>query len=397
MKIVCVGGGPAGLYFALLMKQADASHDVVVYERNPPDVTHGWGVTFWDTLLDELRQHDAKSAEAMAAAAYEWSGQDVVVEGKRLERVSGSGYGIDRQALIHLMSERAVEVGVRVEFGREVAPADVIGGADLVVAADGVRSHTRQLHEHDFGARVEPARNQFVWLGTPKVFSSFHYAFVRTEAGWIWWYAYGYSDDRSTVVVECSPETWQGLGLDRMGRQETLDALQRLFAADLDGHPLLAQPRDNDSVGWQSFPVVTNDRWVHGNMALMGDAAHTTHFSIGSGTMLALEDAMTLAGSLQRHPDLATALQEYDTSRRAAVAPTQRDALLSLQWYENVPRYAALGPDRLAAAMHRRRSPLLARTPPALYFALRGAVYNPVTRGLKRRVSALRPAPRTPA
>jgi 2-polyprenyl-6-methoxyphenol hydroxylase-like FAD-dependent oxidoreductase len=295
------------------------------------------------------------------------------------------------------MSERAVEVGVRVEFGREVAPADVIAGADLVVAADGVRSRTRQLHEHDFGARVEPARNQFVWLGTSKVFSSFHYAFVHTEAGWIWWYAYGYSNDRSTVVVECSPETCQGLGLDQLGRQETLDALQRLFAADLDGHPLLAQPRGSDSVGWQRFPVVTNDAWVHQNTALMGDAAHTTHFSIGSGTMLALEDAIALADSLQRHPDLVTALAEYDTSRRAAVAPTQRDALRSLQWYENVPRYAALGPDRLAAAMHRRRSPVLARTPPALYFGLRSAIYNPVTRGLRRRVSALRPALQTPA
>lgn len=390
MKIVCVGGGPAGLYFAILMKRRDPGHDVTVYERNPLDVTHGFGVTFWDELLSALFINDPTSAAEIKAAAFDWRGQEVDVDGRSPVPSDGTGYGIDRHVLIHILTQRAAELGVTLRFGHEVDPEDVVAGADLVVAADGVRSRVRAQHAAELEPEVTLGRNKYVWLGTPRVFRAFTYAFAETDAGWLWCYAYGYSDERSTFIVECSPETWRGLHLDTLGLQDSLDLLQGLFARQLDGHPLMVQSREAQ-MPWVNWTLIRMSTWHTGNVALMGDAAHTTHFSIGSGTRLALEDAIALASALDRTSDVATALQSYESERRSAILPAQRDAHYSSKWFENVPRYLPLDTEKFAAILHRRRSPILAVVPPKVFLALRWPLdQSPVVRRVWDRAQSLR-------
>lgn len=383
MKIACVGGGPAGLYLSILLKRRDPAHEITLYERGAEGSTYGWGVTYWSELLEKLHAYDAESALAIDAASVRWT-EGVAYVGDQLTRQPGDeGHGIGRHKLLEILAARARELGVRVEFEREVGPGELAGAeaglaeadanaaapsrlldADLVVAADGVRSTLRSAHADEFGAELTDGRNSYIWLGTTKVFTTFTFAFVETEHGWIWCYGYPYDADHSTCVIECAPETLTGLALEG---PDGLAALEKLFAPLLDNHPLTS----GTSAQWQKFRTLTNKTWHHGNLVLLGDAAHTTHYSIGAGTTLALEDAMILADALYEHPDdLGAALTAYEHTRKAALLPTQSAARYSAQWYENLTRYIHLPPEQMFALLGQRHSPLLPYVPPQLYYRL---------------------------
>jgi 2-polyprenyl-6-methoxyphenol hydroxylase-like FAD-dependent oxidoreductase len=389
MKIVCVGGGPAGLYFAILMKERD--HEITVLERNPAGVTYGWGVVFWDDLLDRLRPGDPLTAREVSANSFRWSGEQLTVEGGDPIYMEGHGYGIGRQRLLDVLLERARRLGVEVQFECEVVDGDPrLRGADLVVGCDGVNSRIRQLHRDHFETDVRVGRNKYIWLGTSKVFDVFTFAFVRTAAGWIWCHAYAFDDDTSTFIVECSPETWTGLGFERLGEDDTLRLLEQLFASHLDGHPLRVKVRGTGGAPWLNFRTVTNERWHSGNTVLMGDAAHTTHFTIGSGTKLALEDAIALAANLDEGRELEQALDAYERERQVALLPAQTDARFSAQWFEDIPRYVGLDPRQFFALLHERRSPLLPGIPPPLYYRLHQATHDIPALGTLRKWAAPR-------
>ncbi|MBL1108934.1 FAD-dependent monooxygenase [Streptomyces sp. 5-8] len=364
VKVVCVGGGPAGLCLAILLKRQDPSHDVTVHERSPEGSTYGWGVTYWRGLLDRLQAYDPESAHLIETHSVRWSDGVAHVGDLTTRHHGDEGFGIGRHRLLGLLAGRARALGVRVEFESELTKPPA--GADLVVAADGVHSTLRTGRAGHFGTRITAGRNHYIWLGTTKVFDAFTFAFTETAHGWIWAYGYGYSGDHSTCVVECSAQTFTGLGLDRADEGESLALLEKLFAGVLDGHPLIARP----GASWQNFRTLTNRTWHHRNLVLLGDAAHTTHYSIGAGTTLALEDAMCLAGALREHAGLPEALAAYERRRQAELLSVQSAARYSAQWYESLPRYIHLPPHRMFALLGQRHSPLLPYVPPQLYYGL---------------------------
>jgi 2-polyprenyl-6-methoxyphenol hydroxylase-like FAD-dependent oxidoreductase len=370
MKIVCVGGGPGGLYFATLMKRRDKEHDITVLERNPPGLTYGWGVTYWQSLLDKLRDSDPWTASEIQDNSFRWSDTLVDVEGRQTLIRGDQGFSISRRLLIDLFARRAMQLGTDVQFEHEVEDLSRLRDADLVVASDGVNSRLRRLHADRFGTEVVMGTNKYIWLGTTKVFDAFTFAFAETDAGWIWFYAYGFDGQASTVIVECSFETWTGLGFDTLETVDSAAVLARIFERQLDGHPLLNGAPNRVGAGWLNFRTVTNERWHHDNIVLMGDSAHTTHYSIGSGTILALEDAIALADSLSEHEDLKSALDTYEKERKRAIIPLQVCARYSAQWYENLPRYIHLQPPEFSALLQDRRSPILPHVPPLLYYRL---------------------------
>ncbi|MFD0313044.1 FAD-dependent monooxygenase [Streptomyces flavalbus] len=388
VKVACVGGGPASLYLSILLKLQNPSHDITVHERDPEGSTYGWGVTYWRGLLDTLRTHDPESARAVAASSLSWTEGVAHVRGHTVRHPGDQGFGIGRHRLLEILAARASSLGVRLEYGQEITADDPPGWADLVVAGDGVRSALRGRHADHFGTRVSTGRNPYVWLGTSKVFDAFTFAFTETAHGWIWCYGYPYGPDRSTCVVECDPATWTGLGLDRAGEADGLALLEGLFADVLDGHRLIARPSaDGPAQQWLTFRTLTNRTWHRGNLVLVGDAAHTTHYSIGAGTRLALEDAIALAAALREHRALPDALAHYERHRKAALLPAQSAARYSARWYEELPRYIGLPPEEMFALLGQRHSPLLPHLPPRLYHRLdRAAGRLTAVHRLKRRL-----------
>ncbi|MFJ1969809.1 FAD-dependent monooxygenase [Streptomyces sp. NPDC087903] len=384
VKVACVGGGPAGLYLSILLKRQDPSHDITVYERDPEGSTYGWGVTYWRGLLDKLHEHDPESAAALDEHSVRWNEGVARVGDVETRHGGDEGFGIGRHRLLEILAGRARSLGVRLEFEHEITDRN-LPEADLVVAGDGVHSTLRTRHADHFGTEVRAGRNQYIWLGTSKVFDSFTFAFVETDHGWIWCYGYGFSAERSTCVVECAPETWTGLGLDVANEADGLALLEKLFTDVLDGHPLIGRSSGDGSAQWLNFRTLTNRTWHRGNLVLMGDAAHTTHYSIGAGTTLALEDAVALAGALSRPVELSQALTAYEQERRSALLSIQSAARYSAQWYESLPRYIHLPPEQMFALLGQRHSPLLPHVPPRLYYRIdRAAGQLEVLRRFKR-------------
>lgn len=369
MKITCVGGGPAGLMLAI--QAARDGHEVTVVERQRPAESFGFGVVFSDSLLMQLDRHDADTAALVREHAYTWNDQVVEVERESVT-VPGHGYSLRRRLLLELLRSRATAVGVRIE-DRDCSAGDLdLGSADLVVGADGVDSRLRR-DRPGFGTRLDRRHNYFLWLGTDREYDAFSYPFVRRPQGWLWAHAYRYDAGASTFVVELGPQTWRDLGFDRRGAGETLAMLEDFFGATLRGHRLSPEAGTEDRLAWANFVVVRNRSWRVGNLVLLGDAAHTTHFTNGSGTGLAIGDALVLAESLGAEPDVDAALSRYQRIRQAALRGVQRQATRSARWYEQVPRYADRSPASFARLMHDRRSPVLPILPVPLYVALSGA------------------------
>jgi 2-polyprenyl-6-methoxyphenol hydroxylase-like FAD-dependent oxidoreductase len=380
-----VGGGPAGLYFALLMKLREPGHDITVFERNAAGLTYGWGVVFGSDLLARLHRNDPASAQQIDQTAFRWVNEVADVEGERVQAECG-GYSINRQRLLDILAGRARDLGVQVEFGRDVTAAALLPQADLVVACDGVNSRTR-LASGAFHTDVRTGSNRYIWLGTDKVFESFTFPFVRTDCGWVWAHAYGYDAESSTFIVECSAGTWAGLGFDTMSPPDGLALLEKLFERQLDGHQLIGHARDDANIQWLNFRAITNQRWYDGRTVLMGDAAHTTHFTIGSGTKLAIEDAIVLADNLSPGKPLELGLQSYERQRQTELLQLQSEARFSAQWFENVSRYIDLEPHQFFALLRERRSPLLPHLSPWLFYQLHRATGEAtVLRELRRRV-----------
>lgn len=338
MKIVSIGGGPAGLYFAISAKLRDAGHEITVIERDPAGATYGWGVVYWDDLLDMLFRNDLDSARAVRAASVLWQEQRVILRSEQTAYLPGYGFSVGRSALLDILAQRATELGVDVQYCTEVDDPSATADAELVVVADGANSRVRQRHGDHFGSRVDIGGNPYIWLGTDKAFNSFTFAFEQTSAGWIWFHAYPSSAGISTCIVECAQATWQALGFDSLSSEDSARLLEKIFEHPLDGHALISQSR-GEPARWLRFTQVTNKTWYYDNRVLIGDAAHTTHFTLGSGTRLAMIDAVMLAQSVYEHEDLSAALQDYDQRGRAALRPIQAAARTSMAWFERADHY----------------------------------------------------------
>ncbi|WP_328498486.1 bifunctional salicylyl-CoA 5-hydroxylase/oxidoreductase [Streptomyces sp. NBC_00414] len=345
MKIAIVGGGPGGLYFAALMKQLDPSHEITVWERNAPDDTFGFGVVFSDETLGGIENADREFADAMARRFARWTDIDIHYRG-RTHTVGGQGFAaMGRQELLRLLQRRCHDLGVLVRFSTAAPDTDALRASyDLVVGADGVNSQVRAAHPGVFRPTLDQRRNKYMWLGTDRVFEAFQFFVKQTEWGTMQVHGYPYSESGSTFIVEMHEDVWRRAGFDvteetefppGASDEQAVERVRKLFADELAGHQVFA----NNSK-WLGFTTVRNERWYHGNLVLVGDAAHTAHFSIGSGTKLAMEDSLALAACLHEHPDTESALEAYEAERRPVVESTQRAAQASLEWFENIGMYA---------------------------------------------------------
>ena len=358
MRITILGGGPAGLYFALLMKRRHPSYAVTLIERDGPDDTFGWGIVFSDQTFEYLQQSDAESYEAITAACEKWANVDIVHRGERITVRGNRFSGIARIRFLRVLQERCREVDVDLQFHQPVTATEMLPAADLLVGADGASSLVRQTHEGTFRPTIEYGRNRYIWLGTRKLFHGLTLTFVPHETGLYAAHSYKFDRETSTFIVECSEETWRTADFEGMNEAETCAFLQAVFRDHLDGQPLLTK----NFVKWRNFPLVKNERW-HGEhstragfpglsgaegsrpaIVLLGDALHTAHFSIGSGTKLALEDAIALANAFDTYPDPDRALPLFERTRRPRVEQLQAAALDSLRWFEDMEQYIHLDP-----------------------------------------------------
>ncbi len=356
MKVLCIGGGPANLYFSILLKKARPDFEVTVYERNRPEDAYGFGVVFSDETLDHFAAADGPSYEALTRSFRHWGEIEVRhFSGKRF--VSG-GHGFaaaGRRDLLEILTRRATEVGVDIRFSTEITDLGDLPEADLIVGADGANSMVRRSLEPHFRPSIDLRVNKYIWFGTPRVFDKFHFIFEDTPAGMVWAHIYPYSSEGSTFIVEVPPDTWRGLGFDETEEESfppgesdefALKTCQEMFAEHLDGHPLVG----NNSK-WLQFPTIRCEKWHHQNVVLMGDAIHTAHFSVGSGTKLAMEDAIALSGFLLEDMPIGEALDAYEAARRPEVDSLQRAAKASLEWFEGADRYRHLEPEQFVFSM----------------------------------------------
>ena len=365
MKIVCIGGGPAGLYFGLLMKKQDPAHEITIVERNRPYDTFGWGVVFSDQTLGNLVAADETTARTILQSFNHWDDIDVHFKGRTVTS-GGHGFcGIGRKRLLNILQARCEELGVRLVFETDVGDDQALAsqyGADLVIACDGLNSRVRTRYAATYQPDIDTRNCRFVWLGTRKKFDAFTFAFEKTEHGWFQAHCYQYDGDTSTFIVETPEEVWRKAGLEDMSQEEGVAFCERLFAKYLDGHALMSNATHlRGSAMWIKFPRIVCREWVQWNsidgrrvpVVLMGDAAHTAHFSIGSGTKLALEDAIELARSFERHGNegIDAVLAAYQQARAIEVLKIQSAARNSMEWFENVERYTAMEAEQFAYSM----------------------------------------------
>ncbi|MFL6708734.1 MAG: bifunctional salicylyl-CoA 5-hydroxylase/oxidoreductase [Massilia sp.] len=365
MNIVCIGGGPAGLYFALLMKKQDPAHQITVIERNRPYDTFGWGVVFSDQTLGNLVAADEQTARTILQSFNHWDDIDVHFKGRTITS-GGHGFcGIGRKRLLNILQARCEELGVRLVFETSVTDDQAIAAqykADLVIASDGLNSPVRTRYAATYQPDIDTRNCRFVWLGTRKKFDAFTFAFEQTEHGWFQAHCYQYDGDTSTFIVETPEEVWRKSGLADMSQEEAIAFCEKLFAKYLDGHALMSNASHlRGSAMWIKFPRIVCRQWVHWNdiegrrvpVVLMGDAAHTAHFSIGSGTKLALEDAIELARSFDKHGGAGVdqVLAVYQDLRAVEVLKIQSAARNSMEWFENVDRYTAMEAEQFAYSM----------------------------------------------
>ena len=346
MKVAVLGAGPAGLYFAISMKRRNPAHEITVFERNKPDDTFGWGVVLSAETLDNLAANDAVSAAWIREYFAYWD--DIAVIHKGVRTVStGHGFcGIGRKRLLLLLQRRARDLGIELSFETEIDdPEPFMESHDLVIGADGLNSRARSAFAEVFKPDIDVRKCKFVWLGTRQKFDdAFTFIFEETEHGWVWAHAYQFESETATFIVECSEETWAKWGFGDMTREQSIAACERIFAKHLGGHSLISNAGHLRGSAWINFPRVLCERWSHKNLALLGDASASAHFSIGSGTKLALESAVALADYLHSEPGLTAAFDKYESARRTEVLRLQSAARNSLEWFEEVERYLDLDP-----------------------------------------------------
>ena len=342
MKIACIGGGPAGLYFSILMKKSFPDSEITIYERNQPEDTFGWGVVFSDETLGNFEAADSQSFHEIRSQFRYWREIETYY---RDTCVVSTGHGfaaLSRKKLLLILQDRCRELGVRLELGHKIPDLGALSGVDLILGADGANSLVRDSLAQYFEPTLDLRKCKFTWLGTDKPLDAFTFIFKETEYGLFQVHAYPFEEGLGTWIVECREEVWKVAGLDKLDEAETVAFCEKLFADELDGHILLA-----NRSRWRTFPTISCKTWYHDNVVLLGDAAHTAHFSIGSGTKLAMEDAMALVQAFQEHgtEDLGPVLKAYEDARWVEVIKTQKAAQTSLEWFENSARY--LGQDPL--------------------------------------------------
>ncbi|TVS07418.1 MAG: bifunctional salicylyl-CoA 5-hydroxylase/oxidoreductase, partial [Rhodobacteraceae bacterium] len=354
MKILCLGGGPAGLYFAISMKLRDPAHEVTVLERNRANDTFGWGVVLSDDALSKMQVNDPQSTDAIRDHFAYWDDIAVVHDGVRTVS-GGHGFaGIGRKQMLILLQARARELGVDLQFQTEFKSAEEYRkDYDLVVATDGINSLVRKEYEHVFKPDIDTRKCKFVWLGTHQKFDdAFTFIFEKTEHGWVWAHVYQFDDTTATFIVECLPETWDRWGFEQMSKEETVETCRKIFENHLDGHELMSNAAHlRGSAVWMQFPRVICERWYHENVVLMGDSAATGHFSIGSGSRLAFDSAIALAEYLHSEPTMVQAFARYQEERRLEVLRTQSAARNSLEWFEEVERFLDMHPTQFAYSL----------------------------------------------
>ena len=354
MKVVCLGGGPAGLYFSILAKKANPTWDITVVERNSCDSTFGWGVVFSDKTMDGFRASDPETHQGITEAFHHWDDIDIFIKGRKITS-GGHGFcGISRIRLLQIFHQRAKELGVQLCFNTEIRdPDDYASQFDLVIASDGIFSITRRKNESVFRPNIDIRKNRFIWLGSKRKLDAFTFDFKQTKWGWFNLHAYRFDENWSTFIVETPEKNWLAAGMDKMDSNESIALCEKLFAERLEGNSLISNAAHlRGSAMWLKFHRVLCEKWFHKNIVLIGDAAHTAHFGIGSGTKLAMEDAIALSRVLTNHTgSIESALASYQEEREIEALKLQSAARNRMEWFEQVERYVHLEPEQFAYSL----------------------------------------------